>query len=101
MHSALLLLFGRMFPDYSLSAAAGISSRSSLRWTGSGILERGQFLKLSTSESPSAGGGSSGCSLGDILEPDVPLKYYLSARACAGILRRAGRRGRTLPPHLE
>ena len=35
------------------------------------------------------------------LEAEVPAKYYLSPKACAGILRRAERRGKTLPPHLE
>jgi hypothetical protein len=32
-----------------------------------------------------------------ILEENVPEKYYLSPRACAGMLRRAERRGKTLP----
>ena len=31
---------------------------------------------------------------------NVPVKYSLSARAAAGILKRAENRGRTLPPHL-
>jgi hypothetical protein len=30
----------------------------------------------------------------------VPGRYSLSARAAQGILRRAEKRGRTLPPHL-
>ena len=41
------------------------------------------------------------CSLSDVLETgEVPERYFLSARACAGILRRAEARGRALPPHL-
>lgn len=36
-----------------------------------------------------------------ILEDNVPEKYYLSARACEGILRRAERRGKELPPMLK
>jgi hypothetical protein len=32
---------------------------------------------------------------------DVEPKYYLSPRACKGILRRAEQRGRTLPPLLK
>ena len=41
------------------------------------------------------------CSLSDILETgDVPQRYYLSPRACAGILRRAEKRGKTLPRRL-
>ena len=31
----------------------------------------------------------------------VPLRYYLSPKACAGILRRAEKRGRALPEALE
>jgi hypothetical protein len=41
------------------------------------------------------------CSLSSILEQDVPQKYYLSARACAGILRRAEKRGKQLPDMLK
>lgn len=41
------------------------------------------------------------CSLSDILETgDVPRQYYLSALACRGILRRAEKRGKTLPELL-
>jgi hypothetical protein len=42
------------------------------------------------------------CSLSDILETgDVPRQYYLSAKACRGILRRAGNRGKELPYQLH
>jgi len=41
------------------------------------------------------------CSLSDILETgDVPQRFYLSAKACAGIIRRADKRGKELPPQL-
>jgi hypothetical protein len=41
------------------------------------------------------------CSLSDILEIGaVPQRFYLTAKACAGILRRAEKRGKTLPPQL-
>ena len=39
--------------------------------------------------------------LSQILEDNVPEKYYLSAKACEGILRRAERRGKELPPMLR
>ncbi len=39
--------------------------------------------------------------LSQILEDTPHPKYYLSAKACAGILRRAERRGKKLPPELE
>ena len=39
--------------------------------------------------------------LSQILEAAPPPKYSLSAKACQGILRRAERRGKKLPPELE
>jgi len=40
-------------------------------------------------------------SLSDILETgDLPQRYYLSPKACAGILRRAANRGKDLPTML-
>lgn len=42
------------------------------------------------------------CSLSDILETgDVPQQYYLSSKACRGILRRAEARGKKLPAQLQ
>lgn len=40
-------------------------------------------------------------SLWQILEDNVPEKYYLSEKACQGILRRAERRGKELPVLLR
>src|SRR5471032_2655886 len=41
------------------------------------------------------------CSLSQVLETgSIPSRYFLSEKACAGILRRAGARGRTLPEQL-
>ena len=39
--------------------------------------------------------------LSQILRADVPQKYYLSQKACLGILRRASERGKKLPKVLE
>ena len=39
--------------------------------------------------------------LSQILEVSPPQKYYLSEKACQGILRRAERRGKQLPPILK
>lgn len=39
--------------------------------------------------------------LSQILEANAPLKYYLSERACQGILTRASRRGKKLPDLLQ
>ena len=45
--------------------------------------------------------GAGVCSLSQILEEEVPGKYFLSPKACAGILRRAEFLGRELPPLLS
>ncbi len=58
-----------------------------------------EFWTLNTSAWPS---DASVCSLSDVLETgDVPQRYFLSARACAGILRRAEKRGKELPHRLQ
>jgi hypothetical protein len=57
-----------------------------------------EFLTLNTGESPSVAVEST---LSQILEVNAPGKYYLSAKACEGILRRAERRGKELPPLLK
>lgn len=58
----------------------------------------GDSLTLNTGESPNA---VKELLLSQILEDNVPQKYYLSARACQGILTRASRRGKKLPELLE
>jgi len=75
-----------------------ISLSSSIRWTNAGMAYRGAFSTASSSESPSV---AAECSLSDILVPHAHPKYSLSPKAAAGILRRAERRGRALPTHLE
>ena len=44
--------------------------------------------------------GAGACFLSQILEERAPEKYSLSPKACTGILRRAARRGKALPPML-
>lgn len=89
----------RMCQDFYQATADAISESSSLRWPTQGIAtSSGGFWIRSSSESPSV---AVECSLSDILEPHVPERYLLSAKACAGILRRAQRRGRSLPDPLR
>jgi len=46
--------------------------------------------------------GASVSSLSQILETGpIPRRFYLSSLACRGILRRAEKRGKTLPPSLQ
>ena len=66
-------------------------------WQENGAL-RGEFSTHSFGESPKEERGSH---LSQILEDSPRPKYYLSAKACAGILNRADRRGKVLPLKLR
>ena len=58
-----------------------------------------EFLTRNTSERLN---GESGYTLSSVLETRTGLeKYYLSATACEGIIRRAEKRGKELPPMLK
>ena len=59
---------------------------------------RGECLTRNIGESPSAAREST---LSQILQANAPGKYYLSPRACLGILRRAEKREKPLPGILE
>ena len=66
----------------------------------------GEYLTLSIPEHNAFRGpfpnDAGVCGLSDILEAGpIPRKYYLSPRACLGILRRAAKRGKALPPALH
>ena len=57
----------------------------------------GGSMTLNTGECPSVAVVST---LSQILEDNVRPKYYLSARACRGVIARAQRRGKPLPELL-
>jgi len=59
---------------------------------------RGELLTRNFRESPSV---AAVVTLSQILMANVPEKYYLSPKACQGILRRASARGKELPPMLK
>ena len=91
--------FGRTSPASCRVTEEGILEPCSEGWGNSGMGSPTGFLTLNTSEYHSAAVASS---LSDILETgDVPQRYFLSGTACRGILRRAKKRGRLLPPQLE
>ena len=99
--------FGRTSPASCHQTADGTLAPSSGSWQNSGMGSPTAFLTLSTSEwnhtlAPSLSDDGV-CSLSDILEDSgsVPQRYFLSARACAGILRRAEKRGKELPTALR
>lgn len=62
------------------------------------IASLGKYTTLNTGESPSAVREST---LSQILQLNAPEKYFLSPQACAGIIRRAEKRGKTLPDMLR
>ena len=59
----------------------------------------GESWTLNTGPAPRSGGNAS--ILSQILVDSAPQKYYLSRTACLGILRRAKKRGKALPPVLK
>jgi len=115
------LLYGKMSPELSAVTKEPISRQSlklyaeskntmflflnrkaggslpDLSWE-MGTALRGGSMTLNTGESPSEENAST---LSQILDLNAPEKYYLSPRACAGILRRAEKRGKELPSMLR
>ena len=97
---------GKTCPAFYPVTADGISLPSSAGWGNSGMGGPTECLTLNTSEwnhtlGPFHNGGGVS-SLSDVLEAgSVPRRYYLSAKACQGILRRAENRGKVLPPALS
>lgn len=83
------------------------SPQSSIRWENSGGWNRSstECWTHNGSELPNDpfpnGDGVYLSSLVSILEPQVADKYYLSVKACRGILTRASKRGRSLPGALQ
>lgn len=72
---------------------------ASVCWLTSPDLQRlGFCLTLNLSERPRTANPSR---LSEILETSPDSKYALSAKACQGILNRAERRGKELPPELK
>lgn len=91
-------LSGRTCPASCRLTEDGILAPFSGSWASSGMGSPTEFLTLSTPDWPSDGAV---CSLSDILETgDLPRRFYLSPKACAGILRRAEKRGKELPAAL-
>lgn len=118
-----LSLFGKMFPERSVQTAEKTSApcwKNLPAWNNQTLqfldlrggadgakleqsletdgLWRGDSWTVNISEWPSA---ESVSLLSSTLEVNAPEKYYLSARACQGILTRASRRGKTLPDLLQ
>ena len=117
MENIQISLFGKMFPEHSVVIKDAIlepclkkSQRPIFQclqvengqpqewFEGGQFVPLGDSLTLNIGEYPRE---ESVSTLSEVLEAIVPKKYYLSATACAGILRRAERRGKELPPLLK
>jgi hypothetical protein len=89
----------RMCQDWQRQIRDAISEQSSLHWMTQGIATlNGEFWTRSSLESRNV---AVECSLLGVLEDTVDERYFLSQKACEGILRRASRRGKNLPLPLE
>jgi len=90
--------YGKTCQVSSVATEDGTLVPSLGRWSNSGMGSPIGCLTLNTSESHSA---AVECSLLDVLETGpVHPRFYLSQKACSGILRRAEVRNKTLPPLL-
>jgi hypothetical protein len=91
--------FGRTSPASCQATEDGTLVPFSGAWSNSGMASPTECLTLSSLEWPSA---AAVCSLSDTLETgEVPQRFFLSATACQGILRRAEKRGKVLPQALQ
>ena len=91
--------FGKMCQVSSVQEVEGTLVPFLGRWPNAGMGSHIGCLTLNTLESPKDGVESL---LSDVLEVgSLPQKFYLSPRACEGILRRAEKRAKELPPALK
>ena len=97
---------GKTSPAFCRRTEDGLLEPCSGRWANSGMGSPTECWTRSMPEwtatlTPSHSDDAV-CSLSDVLEEThlVLPRYFLSQRACEGILRRAERRGKALPPLL-
>lgn len=117
MENIQLSLFGRMYPvlfhqpteqilepclkksQKPIFQCLQVAGGQPQEWLeGEKLTPLGECLTLNFGEWPNVEREST---LSEILEDNVPEKYYLSPKACLGILRRAKAKGRKLPDNLR
>ena len=82
----------------TLSSLQGEGGRTLVLCMAPSETQRGGFSTLNTSAWPN---DAAVCSLSQVLETgSIPARFFLSPVACAGILRRAEKRGKELPEAL-
>jgi hypothetical protein len=92
--------YGRTSPASCQTTTEGTLVPFSGAWSNSGMGSPIECLTLNTSEFHN---GADASLLSDILQDSgsIQQRYFLSAKACAGILRRTEKGGRTLPQPLR
>lgn len=112
--SVLAGLSGRTSRERSQARRGLLSDSSCQKWMTSGTVWRGVYSTRSLPEFPcgtvtealpdgsarlhSAAGVSF---LSEVLEANAPQKYSLSPTACAGVIRRAEKKGKSLPEPMN
>lgn len=91
-------LFLKMSPDCLIATLEEILQLSSIPWTGAGIVFRGEYLTLNSSEHPRDVEESS---LSEVLAQSVPLRFFLTTDHLQSLLDRASARKKPLPIELE
>jgi len=94
---------GRTYQGLSIQETVTTLRQSSKKWQTSGLVTlSGIAWMRSSSESPN-GVDECSSSLSLILQSsaEVDNRYLLSGKAAEGILRRANKRGKTLPENLQ
>lgn len=105
----------KQMPQMFLYLQMGSGQKQDASWvsemTDASFPSHGEYMTLSFGEQPSMLMAECGCEalpsgvsvsrLSQILEDSADPKYYLSERACMGILNRAEKRGKELPEILK
>ena len=87
----------KTFPDSSIQQMDKISESSPERWMSSGIVWHGECWMGNSLEHPS---DAEELTLSQVLEPAVPLKYFLNPSEIQSLIYRAESRGTSLPEKL-
>ncbi len=98
--------YSRMSPASCHLTEDGTLEPSSGCWANSGMGSPTGFLTLNSCEHasiPAPFPNDEGvCSLSDVLETgEVPQRYFLTARACQGLLNRSEKNGKPMPENLR
>lgn len=95
--SALVGFLSKMFPDFLTAHKVETLASSSQRWMNSGIVWRGEYWMQNSLEHRS---DVAERTLSEVLEPQAPLKYFLSVEQIQSLIARATDRGTSLPPAM-